>query len=584
MKSLVITRGNFELSRAVLNKSTLVVGRSPSCDLVVRAPGVEAVHFLVEWEGSGNFDPAKGHWTISDVSKSKSGNVRGKGQSLSTKHNEIDGFNFALEDASYASAALLGGEIIREVSAGEATSDEGLDNKLLEIIWFRSHTGAVEDVAHLSPRSIGKVAAPFARMPGLKVQLTASASTQLFLKDLKDAQLLRRGKPVATDDAELKLNDFLELNWKNETFFLRFVSKIKSPPIEKKKLDKMLINMSILSTLAFSLLIFTSFFAAPNLPEVVAEPPRVARVEVSEIVYKPVIDPIVKEAAPIPTKLNLKELKQTKEIQAGLKHIEVNSKAAQVAKPRVKAEEGRVRMGLNSPAKTEDINQVGILGMLKLNRAQKGAGVKADLIINQGIQTQALIARGTAGVVIKNPPAGVIGTGDSGDPRGSKKGLENISAATTLRSRAATDPTSLGAIARKGGVASMELGTSLKGQGGKGAGRGMDAGIFDTGDLSVIGGLDKETVRRVIAGYRGKVRICYDKSLVGNPKVAGRVVYKWLISPPGPVPQVNITKSGVESQTLEQCVLGVIKNMVFPKAPNGRPTTVIYPFEFFSKN
>ena len=123
------------------------------------------------------------------------------------------------------------------------------------------------------------------------------------------------------------------------------------------------------------------------------------------------------------------------------------------------------------------------------------------------------------------------------------------------------------------------------GSGGNGTGAGVGLGRSSAEEsLQTAGGLDRETVRRVIAGYRGKIRICYDRSLAGNPNLGGRITYEWVISKNGPVDRAAVARSTASSGTLEQCVRSVIQSMIFPKAPNGSSTKVIYPFEFLAKN
>jgi hypothetical protein len=144
------------------------------------------------------------------------------------------------------------------------------------------------------------------------------------------------------------------------------------------------------------------------------------------------------------------------------------------------------------------------------------------------------------------------------------------------------DAAATGPIAKVGGKSGYGVGSALGGEG-KGAGSGFEFGSLDVGGMKVSGGLDRETVRRVIASYRNQIRTCYEKALLSRAKLQGRILYTWNITAAGPVSTAEITKSTVGSPTLESCVLEVIKGMNFPVAGNGNPTTVIYPFEFQSR-
>lgn len=57
MKAVKILLQNRELERFALDRPTVFIGRSPSCDVVLRVPGLRPLHFLLEWVGEGNFDP-----------------------------------------------------------------------------------------------------------------------------------------------------------------------------------------------------------------------------------------------------------------------------------------------------------------------------------------------------------------------------------------------------------------------------------------------------------------------------------------------------------------------------------------------
>ena len=64
MKTIVVSEKGKELSRFIPTGRSTLVGRSPSCDVVMRSKSVKPVHFLVEWVGAGEFDPNLGLWTV----------------------------------------------------------------------------------------------------------------------------------------------------------------------------------------------------------------------------------------------------------------------------------------------------------------------------------------------------------------------------------------------------------------------------------------------------------------------------------------------------------------------------------------
>src|SRR6185437_712992 len=181
--------------------------------------------------------------------------------------------------------------------------------------------------------------------------------------------------------------------------------------------------------------------------------------------------------------------------------------------------------------KVTDVNKIGILGALK-GTGPKGPGVKADKIINEGLITESVSGKSDdSKVVIRNPPIGGIGSGGGG----SRNGNSNLAAAsTTLGGSQHLAPDSTGPIVGEGGKPGYELGSSIKGAGSE-SGKGTGIGRLDDGSAEVSGGLDRETVRRIIMQYRGQIRTCYERALLSSPHLAGRVTYNWTITPQGPV-------------------------------------------------
>jgi hypothetical protein len=83
----------------------------------------------------------------------------------------------------------------------------------------------------------------------------------------------------------------------------------------------------------------------------------------------------------------------------------------------------------------------------------------------------------------------------------------------------------------------------------------------------------RDTVRRSI----GKVKLCYEKQLLANPNIAGKVTVTFTIGTDGRVTAASAT--GVDP-AVSSCVRGVIEKLAFP--PNSMPVEVKYPFIFKS--
>jgi TonB family protein len=137
-------------------------------------------------------------------------------------------------------------------------------------------------------------------------------------------------------------------------------------------------------------------------------------------------------------------------------------------------------------------------------------------------------------------------------------------------------------------IGSGDPGIVGKGIGGSGSGRG--AGLLSQrraqtpaiaiGQAEVRGSLDKEIIRRVIRSHVAEVKFCYERELIRQPGLQGRLLVQFMIAPTG-----NVTMSKVQSSTLgnanvEQCVLSAVRRWAFPKPMGGGVVLVAYPFLF----
>lgn len=584
MKLLTISRSKLEIARAQLRKPLIVIGRSPTCDVVLRAPGVKPVHFIVEWIGSGVFDPNAGTWSIADVS---AGSQAGEGIVLTQEVMSIGDLSFRAVDDQLESSEIIGGKILESLSAQQAR-----DPSIIECVQVRTDSGAIENVVHYPvKRKPGK--APLSReFRTFRLEWVRGQSetlVNLLLEEMPGAEIWVSGRKVEGQKLlkNLRPSDFIQVKWNGRDFYIRFVEEVKSPAIPRDFWgDPLLKKIALLSWIgALLLAMLLIFLPKPEEPE--KELPRVARIEVPPVDAPPPPPPEVAPPPPPPAaekvveKAVKKEPMKSKEPELQLKK-KAPEKPSKAAAPKVISKpEAKPKAGLNAPAPVEDVNRVGLLGMLNKD-VKKGKGVEAEKILDQGIIKETATAPDNSRVLLQSPPAGVIGSGSGGDPKG--KGSKNLGAAsTTLSGVSKYDPNSIGPIARKGGQSGYQIGSGLSGTG-SGGGGGNTVGSLEGGDFSVEGGgLDRETVRRIIASYRGQIRTCYERALISSPKLEGRVVYNWRISAQGAVVTTKVVKSTVESANLQTCVLEVIQKMVFPKAANGLATTVIYPFVFQGK-
>ena len=99
------------------------------------------------------------------------------------------------------------------------------------------------------------------------------------------------------------------------------------------------------------------------------------------------------------------------------------------------------------------------------------------------------------------------------------------------------------------------------------------------GTAQVRGSLDKEIIRRIIRRHLNEVRFCYEKALMHQPDLQGRIVIQFTISGTGQVVASVVQSSTMNSPSVEQCIAQAVQGWEFPKDTSGA-TVISYPFVF----
>jgi len=144
----------------------------------------------------------------------------------------------------------------------------------------------------------------------------------------------------------------------------------------------------------------------------------------------------------------------------------------------------------------------------------------------------------------------------------------------------------------KGGSGTKGL-EMLNGLGGGGIGA-LGAGGFGRGgqvggtvkrasarSIGVQGSIDREAVAKVVNSHLQEVRACYERALLKDPGLAGKVVLEWSINTAGSVTTARTKSSTLRNGAVEACILQSLKEWKFPKAQGGM-VIVSYPFLFNS--
>jgi hypothetical protein len=585
MKVLVVQRANMEIAQMPLIRERFLVGRSPHCDVVARAPGIGPVHFLVEWIGEGAFNPKEGIWTIYDLTKAgtKGEERLLEGIVLSEEDRfEYGGLSIRIVDgSSMESAHDFKGGISKSLEEAKRMSGE---KGLLEVVLMRTDSHVVEKISYIPRAKSGRIKehldADYADLNFKWTNRTISMESKLpdNCQLMRGAELVKPGAG-GLETVSLKDEDFWTIRTPNFSVFLRFVPKVKVIKLPRERKVEPGFWFKYWSIVIGGLaLVMGVYYIIYSTADKVPDPePRIATIEVVDYVPPPALEPIP-EPAETPQRDPERERKMprsnTKAASSPIK--QKSEEAAAAAQPLPKDEKSITDIGLQSPAPVKNINAVGLLGAMGM---KKGEGrVSADQIMHQTTTVEAADSN-SGRIAISTPPAGALGVGKKGAKIGAsgKDGFQGAS--TTVSGDKTFNKGSTGPIARVGSRGTgFRLGTGLEGSGQ--GGNGDSFGDLSTGGLTVSGGLDKETVRRVIAQYKRQIKACYDGQLMLQPNLEGRLRVDWVISPNGRVQTAQATANTTKSTPLEGCLLGVVRAMKFPEAANGRQTRVIYPWQF----
>ncbi len=194
----------------------------------------------------------------------------------------------------------------------------------------------------------------------------------------------------------------------------------------------------------------------------------------------------------------------------------------------------------------------------------------AQAVSKNGQQTARAISSASSNMQKQSIQTGAIGSGINADSV--SKGLQgsggNGSAAKGLNGFA-KGGTGIGAAG----------GTGIGGSGGSGFNLNVGGE-----EAEAIGGLDKALIAAVVQANLGQIKHCYEKQLLIDSNLYGKVVAEWIIDKTGSVSKSGIKKTTMNNANVENCIAGKIKNWKFPQPKGGGNVQVSYPFLFKSMN
>lgn len=291
------------------------------------------------------------------------------------------------------------------------------------------------------------------------------------------------------------------------------------------------------------------------VPETIKPPPPPPEPPKKEVVKKEPPKPpkkeVVKKLPPQPKRMELpKPLKQQNKLPLVVKNPPRVKNAPTVAQARTTSVVERPA----PPVKVESLGALAALGPISNDpnpgppspniQINKNAGGASSPVASTKGMIGALPAAGGKLVAAGNGP---IKTGGSGIGSGTAYGTQGLG----------------GGGAGTRGVAGAVVGAPKLAQSGK------------------VEGLTRQQVMDVVQKHLGEIQHCYEKSLLADPKIAGRMEFEWDIQASGRVSQVRIKRSTVNGgDALGGCVKGVFSKMKFPTAKNGQSTTPNIGFPF----
>ncbi|MBL8934790.1 MAG: TonB family protein [Archangium sp.] len=156
------------------------------------------------------------------------------------------------------------------------------------------------------------------------------------------------------------------------------------------------------------------------------------------------------------------------------------------------------------------------------------------------------------------------------------------------------DAQGVGGLGSRGaGAGGGGNGLGLGGLGTKGGGRGAGGyGSIDLGGkgkgttriipgkTTVVGGLDKDVIMKVIKRHQNEIKFCYEQELQANPALAGKVAVAWTIDPSGGVSEAAVSESSIGNANVESCILQRIRRWKFPEPDGGGIVNVTFPWIF----
>jgi pSer/pThr/pTyr-binding forkhead associated (FHA) protein len=119
-----------------------------------------------------------------------------------------------------------------------------------------------------------------------------------------------------------------------------------------------------------------------------------------------------------------------------------------------------------------------------------------------------------------------------------------------------------------------------KGKGGGGPVQGLVVGEDPVIEPMVKGGLTREQIAKIVAAHVAEISYCYEKGLLEDPALAGKIMLMWIINSRGKVTSSRIKSSSLRNGQVHSCLARSVRSWRFPNPKGGGIVEVNYPFVF----
>lgn len=569
------------------------------------------MHFLIEWVGEGDFKPQEGFWSLVDISKSTDSQDKGfSGEATILQKDPTDyqGFEFLMAKDDLAETAVSKGVLSRSMdfeAEKQTTMSSGRD-MVLELITYDRRNDVVTNVNHFDRELLAR-GLRVVTLPKLAFTLTPNQNNILGVENLGETNLVEafnRSEKISNSfkgygkKLEIAPGDFISFLTAESAYYFRWVPKVEfvPPPRVWTKDPAILTLLGVFFFIGITATLMSQV-KVPE-PEAIPEPQRIAKIEIAAPPSEPQPPPppppsqapteevktepepvaeTVEEKKPVAKNSSANEEQKTKKSEAANVDRNPQPPKGDPKQATVKNSDKKDnRAGLDQPAPVKDVNTVGLLSKLKGGKKSNDR-LSAEQVVNRGRPTDSSVGE-TGRVTLNQAPLGQIGASKNKGSSSNDEGAGLAAASTTLKSNKAAEGPSVGGLAGPRGKGKFGGEGSLGNPNGGSGGLGLDAQTME-----VSGGLTKEDIRKSLRDNQRAIRNCYERALLSKSHLEGRLGLRWKINPTGSVESISIQNTTVGMPSLENCVLEVVRRIIFPQAPNKMPTTVIYPFVFTPK-